>query len=171
MMLPEMRLCYPVGPGTKIELKKDGFTVESLAAKTISNWISFFLKLGNVTQLATTNTNADCIDRFERNQSDFSLGPHDIHDARGKYSAPVPAFPLSLHFLSGYNVYEYQKEQDHWTKQKMGVLQNFKSYQPVVYALSAIWLIALFAAVTERVVQICKRPRLVRVLDKSFNYF
>ena len=170
-MLPEIRICFPTGVDSKVVLKSDGFTVESPAAKTMSNWISFFLKLGNVTQLVTVRTNADCIDRFERNQSDFSLGYYDIHDTKGKYFAPVPGFPMSLHFLSGYNVYEYQKEQDNWVKQKMGVLQNFKSYQPAVYALGTVWLIVLFAAVTLRVVQICKRPRLVRVLNKSFNYF
>ena len=170
-MLPEIRLCYPTGIDNKVVLKSDGFTVEGPAAKTMRNWIAFFLKLGNVTQLVTVRTNADCIDRFERNQSDFSLGYYDIHDTKGKYSAPVPAFPLSLHFLSGYNVYEYQKGQDNWVKQQMGVLENFKSYQPAVYALGTVWLIALFAAVTLRVVQICKKPRFARVLNKSFNYF
>ena len=53
----------------------------------------------------------------------------------------------------------------------MGVLENFKSYQPAVYALGVLCLIALFTAVTLRVMQRYKRPRLVRVLDKSINYF
>ena len=93
----------------------------------------------------------DCIDRFERNQSDFSLGYNDIHGTEGKYSALVSAFPLSLNLLSGYNVYEYQKEQDNWVKQRMRVLENFESYQPAVHALGAVWLIAL--------------------LNKSFDHF
>ena len=171
MMLPEIRLCYPTGVANKVVLKSDGFTVEGPGAKTLSNWIAFFLKLGNVTQLVTPKTNADCMRRFERNQSDFALGYYDIHDTEGKYYAPVPALPLSLHFLSGYNVYEYRNEKDNWAKQQMGVLQNFKSYQPAVYALGTVWLIALFAAVALRVVQICKRPRFARVLNKSFSYF
>ena len=169
MMLPEIRLCFPTGDDSKVELKSGRLTVEGPAAKTNINWISFFLKLGNVTQLAAPSTNADCMERFERNQSDFAFGSYDIHDTKGKYSVPVPAFPLSLHFLSGYNVYEYQKEQDNW--ERMGVLQNFESYQPAVYALGAVWLIALFAAVTLKVVPRYKRLCLVRVLERSLNYF
>ena len=171
MILPEIKVCCATGLDNEVVLKKDGFTADGPVAKTLRNLIPFFLKLGNVTQLVTVRTNADCIERFERNQSDFAFGSYDIHDTKGKYSAPVPGLPLSLHFLSGYNLYEYQKEQNDLAKQKMGVLQNFESYEPTVYAVSAVWLIALFVAVTLRVLQICKRPHFVRVLDKSLNHF
>lgn len=170
-MEPQIRLCLIAGAESKVEIKNGRFTIEGPASKSYANYVEFVFTFANVSQVFCASSGQECIDQLSLNQSDFALAAFSIHDTSGNFSVPVPAYPTTLNFFSGYNLFRYQAEQTLAQKKALGVLENFTSFSPIIYALINLWMLTLLLIVFFRVLLMQRRPAHVKALVRSLKSF
>lgn len=167
-----VRLCFNTGVETEIEIKENGrFTIHGPSPAALSYYIELAMSLTNVSEVFCAKSYNECVEKFIKNESDFSFSPFSIHDTSGLFSVPVPAFSTSLHIMSGYNIYTYQKEQQVFAKNMPSVLANFASFSREVYSLIAIWMFFLLFIIGANVLLIQRKRRVLKAIRKSFKYF
>lgn len=170
-MLPQLRLCFPFSDAGHVGLRNGKIHIQSFASKSIKIWTNFAMKCGNISQIASVRTNHECIGRLARNESDFSLGYFDMQDAVDEsYFVPVPAFPNFLYFLSGYNVYEYEKQLTSSVGQTGGILKNFYSFSFGIYLSIVLWLVTLFFIIMSKVAMRQNKRTYIRIIKRAFRY-
>lgn len=164
-----MRICVVTALDTKIEIKHGQATIEGPTSKSIGQWINFVLSLTNVSKVTKGDSYDDCAQVFSKNQSDFSFSTFSIHDTR--FTIPVPAYPISVYILSGYNLTKYEKEELLSPPKKFDVLENIDAFSPGTYGLIALWMITLFVILMIEMKKVHKRCTFSNVLMKSLRDF
>lgn len=171
-MLSGFRLCHTTAPTTKIEIRPNRqVRVYGPTPKSDAKYIEFAMSLVNVSEVICVESNEDCVDKFLKNQSDFSLNTLNIHNTSGKYSAPIPSYSSSLSILSGYNMDKYLQQEQSFSKNMQSVLANFTSYSIIIYACIILWMLSLFLIIWTNVLMVQRRRHMVRAILKSLGYF
>lgn len=151
-------------------IRNGRYSLDGVGVKSLVKWIDFALQLANVSQLVTVQTSDHCVERFVKNQSDFSLGYYNLMDESDNFTVATPAYSLSLHFLSGYNIHKYEKEQNRSRINEQGVMANLNSYPPMVYLLIFVWITVLIVLIFLRSVVMQRRPTFGKTLKKFVRY-
>lgn len=166
-----VRLCYTAGIDIKIECKNGQLVTEGPGSENQRMAIMFALEFANFSQFATVKTNDDCIERFIKNESDFSTGLFHMNGLTEEYFVPVPAISSSLYFLSGYNVFKYEKELEKSQSNQFGVMDNFASFSVNVYSVIFAWIAILITLISLRTTLLRRRRQLASKSRRFFSIF
>lgn len=163
-----VRICYTAGIDIKVSEKDGQLILQGPAVESQRATIEFVLRFGNLSQFLLRRTKDDCTETFLRNESDFSTGLYYLHDESVNYSVPVPIYPTSLTFLTGYDVFEYESKQK-VNGMTFDVLKNFASYCLPIYGLTFIWIVTLLLFIFVRFSIHRIESRTFRRWKKSFR--
>lgn len=168
-----MRLCMSTGMWNVSILEfVDGKLVgNELTQESHYAYARLISQIGNSTDVSFVTTLANCIELFDRNLTDFSIGNYDYTKEAPSYYVPCPNSASSIYFISGYDVNKFQSsEMTNAFGSKFGVLHNFANFSIEIYAVIFLFL-ALAVALIAFKVKLCSKKSLMCLLKRPRSLF
>lgn len=155
----------------QIKMRNGQVTVTGATSETIASWLDLTHSFANFSTVDVHTHDEQCVEKLARNESDFFIGFYSIHNISDKFAVPVPAMPMSLYILSGYNLFKYRNEEIVRQENAFGVLQNFASFSLSIYAVISLWMLINFLIIFTRLLMVQRTRNVVRALKRSLKHF
>lgn len=141
-----IRTCLATGDDASLKISPEGqITIRAFAPDYVYPVVYFAVQLTQSLLIVIRKTAQECLELIRSNSTDLSISMSSYFPENNLYHVPAPWDPVTVKFISGYEVNEFLNNTRRQTESTdYGVLKNYQAFQLEVYSTLVAFVI-LFA--------------------------